>query len=145
MRVQKSNRLRCSARALWCLATFAVCAVAALEAPAGARDARVMPRVGAITRSTAVPAGAIVWRAVKPGAHVLYGTIATLNGMSVSMRLRSGQLFAFDATPAINSDNYSAPLFVGKTVSVDGNQAAGRFSATHIYRVSNLANLPADH
>lgn len=139
MRVALSRRPRGSAIA-------AVLAAALVPHAAWAtvvEGQRVMPRVGSTMRTTA-PAATTVWRAARPGAHVLYGTIAAVNAMMVSLRLRSGQLVAVDATAAINGGNYSAPLFVGKIVTVDGEVIAGKFSATHIFRMSNLANLPAD-
>ncbi len=126
-------------------ATAGVLAVAFVPAAAGARveGVRVLPRVGPVTHS-ATPATSNVWHAAKPGPHVLYGTIAALSGTQLSVRLRSGQLVAVDGTAAINGGNFSAPLFVGKVVTVDGAISGGKFTATHIFRMSNLADLPAD-
>jgi UDP-GlcNAc3NAcA epimerase len=45
---------------------------------------------------------------------------------------------------AIAHGDYSAPLFVGKVVSVDGNQVGPTFTASHVFRLTNLANLPPD-
>jgi hypothetical protein len=85
------------------------------------------------------------WHPAPGGPHVLYGTIAGINGTLITIRLRNGGFQAVDGSAAVASGNYSAPLFIGKTVSVDGTQIGGSFKAAHIFRVSNLNNLNADH
>jgi hypothetical protein len=90
------------------------------------------------------PPAAKPWHAVRPGPHVFYGTIAALRGSLITLRLRNGRSVPVDASVAIANGNYSVPLFVGKIVSVDGTLAGTGFTATHVFRMSNLANLPAD-
>jgi hypothetical protein len=82
---------------------------------------------------------------VPPGPHTLFGTIAALDGADVTVRLRSGRLAAVDATAAFANGAYSAPLFVGKMVAVDGVVHNGTFVAAHIVRLTNLADFPPDH
>jgi hypothetical protein len=91
-----------------------------------------------------VPAARQSWHGVQPGPHRFYGTIVTIHGSIITLRLRSGRPVTVDATAAIANGNYSAPLFVGKIVSVDGYAAGTALRATHIFRLSNLGNLPAD-
>jgi hypothetical protein len=58
--------------------------------------------------------------------------------------LRNGRPVAVNAAGAIAHGDYSAPLFVGKMVSIDGNQVGTTFAAAHVFRLSKLTNLPAD-
>ncbi len=86
------------------------------------------------------------WRPTRIGPHVIYGQITALSGSTIRLRLRSGRLADVDARAAIAAGNYSAPLFVGKLVSVDGIMSTGgKFTASHVFRVNNLANLSVDH
>jgi hypothetical protein len=91
-----------------------------------------------------LPSSVSQWHAVRPGPHVFYGTIAAIRGAILTLRLRNGRSVPIDASAAIASGNYSVPLFVGKIVSVDGTLVGTTFTATHVFRMSNLANLPAD-
>jgi hypothetical protein len=75
---------------------------------------------------------------------VFYGTIAALRGSVLTVRLRNGRVLTVEASAAIANGNYSAPLFVGKLVSIDGEERGTTFTATHIFRINNLANLRAD-
>jgi hypothetical protein len=61
------------------------------------------------------------------------------------VRLRNGRTQPVDDTRAVAANDYSAPLFLGKFVAVDGTFAQGVFSAQHIYRLSNLQGLQNDH
>ncbi len=82
---------------------------------------------------------------VAMGPHTFYGTIAALDANTLQLRLRSGRLVAVETAFAISSDNYSAPLFVGKTVAVDGAAGAdGKFTANHIFRIEGIATTPID-
>jgi hypothetical protein len=91
-----------------------------------------------------LPSAAQAWHAVPSGRHVLYGKIAAIRGSALTLRLRNGRSVAVDATAAIAHGDYSAPLFIGKVVSVDGNQIGPTFTAAHVFRLNNLASLPAD-
>jgi hypothetical protein len=75
--------------------------------------------------------------------HRFYGSIAQIHGSIITLRLRNGRV-TVDATAAVANGNYSAPLFVGKAVSVDGYRTGTALTATHIFRISNLGGLPVD-
>jgi hypothetical protein len=82
---------------------------------------------------------------IKIGPHTFYGTIVGINGTSVAVRTRRQRLVTVDATNVLADGSYSAPLFVGKFVTVDGVQATnGIFMAAHIFRLTNLNALPDD-
>jgi hypothetical protein len=121
-------------------------AVRAGELPTAVRAGEVQPAVvRAHPVAHAAPPGSKTWRSVPPGPHTLFGTIAALDGADVTVRLRSGRLAAVDATAAFANGAYSAPLFVGKMVAVDGVVHNGTFVAAHIVRLTNLADFPPDH
>jgi len=61
------------------------------------------------------------WHPVRQGSHVFYGTIAAINRGVITLRRRNSPAVAVDAAAAIANGDYSAPLFVGKIVSIDGN------------------------
>ncbi len=122
----------------------------------------VKPPAGGISRPqttlgpTPAPTGAALQSAIAgaamkkhrnpTGAHTFYGTIASLGPNALELRLRDGRNVPVATAFAIASDNYSAPLFVGKTVVIDGTRKAdGTFEATHIFRVQGLQELPADN
>jgi hypothetical protein len=84
------------------------------------------------------------WHPTRVGAHVLYGTIAFVRGALLTIQLRNGTLRSVDATAAIANGDYSAPLFVGKLVSIDGDLRGTVFTAAHISRMTDLTNLGAD-
>jgi hypothetical protein len=80
------------------------------------------------------------------GPHVFYGQIVSISGNSLVVQTRKKRLVTVDATTVLADGTYSAPLFVGKLVTVDGTQAAsGIFTANHISRMTNLNELPNDH
>jgi hypothetical protein len=87
------------------------------------------------------------FRPLKQGPHTFYGKIVNLlNGDTVMLQTRRNRLVNVDATNVLAAGTYSAPLFVGKLVTVDGNQpATGAFVASHISRLINLKNLNNDH
>ena len=93
-------------------------------------------------RAPAQPAQ--TWHAVRIGPHVLYGKIASIRGTALTLLLRSGRSVAVDAAAAIAHGDYSAPLFIGKVVSVDGDQVGPTFRAAHVFRLRNLVSLPPD-
>src|SRR5450631_49905 len=108
--------------------------------PAAERMGRPVPQRQ--VRAPLPSAASQQWHAVRPGPHVFYGTIAAIKGSAFTLRLRNGRAITVDATAAIANGDYSAPLFVGKIVSVDGNVVGATFTASHVFRMTNLANLP---
>jgi hypothetical protein len=92
-----------------------------------------------------VPAPSRAFRPLKIGPHTFYGAIASVSGNTVVIRTRRRRLVTVDATTVFADGTYSAPLFVGKLVTVDGDDAAsGVFTAAHISRMTNLNGLPND-
>lgn len=90
--------------------------------------------------------GAVPLRHSRPlGPHHIFGTILAINGTSLSVQRRNGKLVTVDATSVIANDDYSYPLFVGKTVAIDGTfPTKTTFIATHIEAVTTLQSLEAD-
>ena len=79
------------------------------------------------------------------GPHHIFGTIVAINGNLLSVQRRNGKLITVDATTVIASDDYSYPLFVGKTVAIDGTfPTKTTFIATHIEAVTSLQSLEVD-
>jgi|HubBroStandDraft_1064217.scaffolds.fasta_scaffold65816_2 hypothetical protein len=78
--------------------------------------------------------------------HAEYGTIESVSGTQLALLLRSGKTLTVDASQAIASGQYSAPLFVGKVVVVEGSpRANGVFAAQRVSRLTSLdAQTPAD-
>lgn len=86
------------------------------------------------------------FRPIKIGPHTFYGTITAINGTSIRIITRRQRVVDVDATNVLAEGSYSAPLFIGKLVTVDGDQSAsGIFTAAHIFRMTNLNSLPSDH
>ena len=81
---------------------------------------------------------------VPRGPHSVFGTITALRGATLTLRLRSGRFLTVDAAGAVQRGDFSAPLFVGKTVIIDGALRENALVAAHIWRVNNLAGSPAD-
>ncbi len=125
-----------------------VAAVAALAAfaalPSGAFAARVIPAPARQVQVQVRAAAPVPYHATRFGPHTFYGTIVAMRGSRLLVRLRSGRTQTVDDTRAVAANDYSAPLFLGKMVAVDGTFASGVFSAQHIYRVSNLQGLQND-
>ena len=68
--------------------------------------------------------------------HLIYGTIVQLEGNILTLMLRDGRRQRVDATLAVRSHTYSAPLFLGKTVTMTGDYGAdGTFAATTISKL----------
>lgn len=136
-------------------ATLAI--VADLAFATSAQVVRRVPAVGGI-RATATAAPGTMTPAqrarlhVSPNhklqrsAHTLFGTIVSMSGDGFALRLRNGRTVQVDATTAIANDDFSAPLFVGKMVSVDGVvRSSSLFAANDVFRTDTLDGLPADH
>ncbi len=116
-------------------------------------DAQVVRRLPAAMRAAApiqaTPAErarthASANRKWRRSLHTAYGTIASMTGDTLVLRLRDGHSLTVDATIAVANDAYSAPLFVGKVVSVEGAMRGNVFAANDIFRVDTLAGLPPD-
>jgi hypothetical protein len=122
------------------LAGFVACSVFQ-PGVAAVLPARPLPQRP--VRPLVVPPAA-TWRAVPTGRHTFYGTITRIAGTLITVRLRNGDLQNVDASAAIAHGDYSSPLFVGKFVSVDGNQRNGTFIAAHVFRLASLLQLQAD-
>lgn len=95
-------------------------------------------------RQVRPPLAAPAWHPVPHGPHILFGRIASIKGDIIAVQLRNGRLQNVDAAAPIANGNYSAPLFVGKFVSVDGTLVGGTFVAAHIFRQYSLDQLPTD-
>ena len=52
--------------------------------------------------------------------RLLYGRIETVNGNILLVRTRGGRVLRVDGSDAIKSGMYSAPLFIGKLISISG-------------------------
>jgi len=77
--------------------------------------------------------------AAKAPEHAVFGTIASLKGARFVLRLRTGRTLPVDASAAIASGRFSAPLFVGKIVVVTGTlDAAGTLHALTVTRFTRL-------
>ncbi len=125
-------------------------AVAALPLAVTAQTVRGVPQATrhlapAALRSAAKPSER-KFHPIPLGPHTFYGTITQLGSTSLTIRTRRQRLVNVDATTVLADGTYSAPLFVGKLVTVDGVQGAnGVFTAAHILRMTNLNALPNDH
>ncbi len=79
------------------------------------------------------------------GVRHVFGTILAIDGNTLSVQRRNGKFLTVDATAVLASDDYSYPLFVGKTVAIDGTfSTKTTFVATHINAVTTLQSLEAD-
>jgi hypothetical protein len=82
-------------------------------------------------------------RPIRPtGAdHTIFGAIVRYTKSSFVLRLRTGRLINVDATAAISSGRYSAPLYVGKSVVVAGElDGHGILRAQSVTRMTRLDN-----
>jgi hypothetical protein len=85
------------------------------------------------------------YRATRQGVHVVYGTVVAVHGSQLTVKLRNNRSINVDASPAIANGDYSAPLFVGKLVNVDGAfKPNGVLSAAHVFRLVRLEGLRPD-
>jgi hypothetical protein len=78
--------------------------------------------------------------------HFVSGAIVKINGRLLLVQLRDRRLVRVDATSPLATGRYSAPLFIGKFVIVEGSYAAdGTLLATTITRLPRLdSSTPAD-
>jgi hypothetical protein len=71
--------------------------------------------------------------------HEIFGEIAKLAKPFFTLRIRSGRILEVDASRAIATDEYSAPLFVGKLVVVKGKlDARGIIHADTVTRITHI-------
>jgi hypothetical protein len=101
-----------------------------------------------IARANATPAPAIhfepirrSWPEPAPGGavHFAFGEITKLERPVFVLRLRDGRTLDVDATAAIQSGRYSAPLFAGKFVVVKGDlDARGVMHAETVTRIERV-------
>ncbi len=121
------------------LATCVACSIA--YAPGGAFATTVVQSTTKSVRHQAVP----LKHSRRLGPHHIFGTILAINGNLLSVQRRNGKFVTVDATTVIANDDYSYPLFVGKTVAIDGTfPTKTTFIATHIEAVTTLQSLEAD-
>jgi hypothetical protein len=78
--------------------------------------------------------------------HVVFGRLEFVKGPLLTLRTRSGRLWSVNATEALRSGNYSAPLFVGKIVEVDAYlNRSNVLQASGVMRMGSLDRwTPAD-
>jgi hypothetical protein len=130
-------------------ALVAACVAAALPLTAFALPVRRMPTVLPHALSVSRTLAAVQhprFRPVKQGPHTFYGKIVSLGANRVVILTRHNRLINVDTTIVLAAGTFSAPLFVGKLVAVDGDQpATGAFTAAHIWRLTNLNSLNSDH
>ena len=75
----------------------------------------------------------------------IFGTIMGINGNMLSVLRRNGKYVTVDATTAIANNDYSYPLFIGKTVAIDGAfSSKTTFTATHVFAITTLQSLESD-
>jgi hypothetical protein len=120
-------------------------AVAAIGSAASGANAAGRPLPQRQVPAPLPAAATRAWHSVRPGPHVFYGTLAAVRGGVIMLRLAVGVRSWLTRRRRSHTATYSAPLFPGKMVSVDGNVIGATFRATHVFRMSNLANLPRDH
>ncbi len=111
------------------------------SAPAAATTTHVLRVVPRAQLSNARPSR----RGHPLAAHHVFGTIVGINGNTLALKLRSGRMISIDATTAIANNDYSYPLFNGKTVAIDGAYASPAvFTATHVFAITTLQSLETD-
>ena len=113
--------------------TLVACAlVASFAGTASAQSARYHPVIRPGTGS-ATPLGARAFE------HSAFGQIARMGSGGFVMRLRSGRMLVVDASAAMASGRFSAPLFVGKLVVVTGGvDSRGTFLAQTVTRMTHI-------
>ncbi len=118
----------------------AACAIATL-APGGGAAARPAPQhvlSRGLTDHTdhadhANRARAQTMAATRKNERVLYGSIDAIHGNILLVRARNGRSQSVDASDAIRSGMFSAPLFVGKLILVNGYS-----DATHTLHAQSI-------
>ncbi len=125
-------------RSRW-LAVVTVAAMFGSLAPARAQNEMRRP---ATVRGVPVPittAAPIATPLPVGPTHVAFGTIAKMTGSILTVVLRNRRPVRVDATWAIANGYYSAPLFIGKLVVVEGRFARdGTLFAKTITRMSKV-------
>ena len=86
---------------------------------------------GFVSRPSATPKSV-----VRKASHVIFGRLESIQGKTLALRARSGHIWSVDASEAVASDNYSAPLFVGKIVEVDGY-----FTNSHVLQATGIMRM----
>jgi hypothetical protein len=122
---------RAATGAVLAACVLAACVLAAFV-PAAADTAQDRVRIGpGLRQNIDLP--------TKGPEHVLYGKIARLSGPYFTLLLRTNRLVNVDASLAVKSGTYSAPLFVGKTVMVTGKlDAIGTLHAKAVSRYMRI-------
>jgi hypothetical protein len=112
-------------------------------APAFAQQAQQMRPIGAPIRP---PIGAPVAAPALAGpTHTVVGTITQIGGPILTVMLRTRRPLHVDASAAIARGSYSAPLFVGKYVVLQGRYGRdGTLFATTITRLPRLDSTILD-
>jgi hypothetical protein len=127
-------------RALRRLATLTLAFSGVALGTASAQSTRYAPAIRHVAPApTPLPASAFT--------HGAFGEIARLEPSGFVLRLRSGRALVVDASDAIASGRYSAPIFVGKLVLVTGAiDGAGHFRAETVTRMARIdSSTRADH
>ena len=119
-------------RSIVATSAFLLAAAACAATPASAAPAtqHVLSR-GAVGNPSATPKTAL-----GKANHIFFGRLESIEGKMMSLRTRSGRVWSVDATEAVASGNYSAPLFVGKIVEVDGY-----FRDSHVLQATGIMRM----
>jgi hypothetical protein len=123
--------------------------VAAVAGSCAAAPAQTELRRPAIVRGVPVPVPtptAVATPLPVGPTHSAFGTIEKITGSILVVVLRNRRPIRVDASYAIAHGSYSAPLFVGKIVIVEGRFGRdGTLFATTITRMNRLdASTPLD-
>jgi suppressor of ftsI len=96
--------------------------------------------------SQAAVASELGTNAAEATGHIIYGTIARIDGTRLTIALRNGRLANVDASVAIAAHTYAAPLYIGKLVTITGSYGAdGTLQATTISKLGRAdASAPPD-
>jgi len=122
----------------------ALAALCAVFVPA-AGGAQVVRPAGPVVRPATAPGAVTRPAGSQATANAVAGTITEVSGNILTIKLRDGRTQRVDATTAVTHGSYSAPLFVGKIVLIEGTRAAnGTFDAVRVTRLPSLNQLPAD-
>ncbi len=82
------------------------------------------------------------------GPRHVFGTILAIDstGNILSVKRRNGKMITVDATTCIANGDYSYPLFIGKTVGIDGTfgTTTATFTAVHVEALPSLTSLESD-
>lgn len=114
-----------------------VAVLAALPSFAGAQMRPASQR--ALSRGAADPVPTRTFDPARHADRLLFGRIDAIRGSILTVRARSGRLVRVDASEAVRTDAYSAPLFIGKFVVIDGyDDSAKTLHATSVMRMGQL-------